>query len=93
MKGCGPKKNRLSQLPFHWSQVQLEAFVRLVELCCSVPTLVSADYKRPFVLHTDASGLGLGAVLYQQVDGNLHPVAFASRGVEQGGKELPSPQA
>ena len=61
-----------------------------MELCCSAPTLAFADYKRPFVLHTDSSGLGLGAVLYQQVDGNLHPVAFASRGLNRAERNYPA---
>ena len=37
-------------------------------------------FAKPFVLHTDASGKGLGAVLEQiQDDGNHNPVTFARR--------------
>ena len=90
VKGSGPNKKLLSRLPFHWSQIHQEAFDRLVELCYSAPTLAFADYKRPFILHTDASGLGLGAVLYQQVDGNMHLVAFASRGLNRAERNYPA---
>ena len=38
----------------------------------------------PFVLETDASILGLGAILSQyQPDGQIHPVAYASRSLNQ----------
>ena len=38
------------------------------------------DFKKPFLLETDASGKGLRAVLSQkQDDGRYHPVAYASR--------------
>ena len=46
----------------------------------NAPVLAFPDFKKPFLLETDASGKGLGAVLSQkQDDGRYHPVAYASR--------------
>ena len=46
----------------------------------SVPVLVIPDFNKPFLLETDASKEGLGAVLSQkQNDGRYHPVTFGSR--------------
>ena len=37
------------------------------------------DPEATFEVHTDASGFAIGAVLYQKLDGKLHPIAFHSR--------------
>ena len=43
------------------------------------PVLAFADYTKDFLLETDASKEGLGAVLSQkQEDGWFHPVAYGS---------------
>lgn len=56
------------------------AFLEMKRLCTTTPVLAYADYSKPFILNTDASGLGLGAVLSQeQDDKTVRPVAFASR--------------
>ena len=47
----------------------------------SAPVLAYPQFSspHPFILETDASTKGLGAVLAQQDDGKVHPIAFASR--------------
>ena len=50
------------------------------EICTHTSVLGYADYERPFWVHTDASELRLGAVLYQQQeDKMLRVITFASR--------------
>ena len=57
----------------------LHAFQTLREACITTPVLVFADYEKSFLLETDASKEGLGAVLLQkQADGHYHLVAYGS---------------
>ena len=56
-----------------------ETFDRLKAACLQAPILAFLDFDKPFLLETDASGRGLGAVLSQkQADGWYHPIAYAS---------------
>jgi len=41
--------------------------------------LHSPDFNKDFILQTDASERGVGAVLLQGSSGDLHPVAYISR--------------
>lgn len=59
----------------------MEAFETIKEKLSSLPVLGYADYSKPFVLHTDTSAKGLGAVIYQEQEGKLKVIVYASRGV------------
>ncbi|KAK7909418.1 hypothetical protein WMY93_014102 [Mugilogobius chulae] len=73
-----------------WSTDCQNAFTTLVEKLTSAPILGFADPKRPYILHTDASTTGLGAALYQQQDGELRVIAYASRGLSASESRYPA---
>ena len=67
-------------VPFNWSTECEAAFSSLKSLLTKAPILAYPQFGNEYLLETDASGVGLGAVLSQaQTDGTIRPVAFASR--------------
>ena len=62
-----------------WSREAEEAFNALKQVLCEEPVLKAPDFAKPFLLHTDASQVGLGAVLSQVIDEEEHPVLYISR--------------
>ena len=75
------KKKKKEQTPWIWGPEQQQAFDTIIEKLTSPPVLAYTDYSKPFMLNIDASGDGLGAVLYQEHDGVEHVIAYASRGL------------
>ena len=73
-----------------WTEGADFAFEHLKKLCISTPILAYPDYKLPFVLHTDSSLEGLGAVLYQKQNGKLRVIAYASRSVSKSESHYPA---
>ncbi|GBG81139.1 hypothetical protein CBR_g31815 [Chara braunii] len=68
--------------PFLWSLHCQMTFARLKQALTRAPALKLSDPTLPFVLTTDASQYGIGAVL-QQDDGNgLRPVEFMSKKIK-----------
>ena len=62
------------------SEEALKAFEWLKQACMNSLVLAFADYTKDFLLETDASKEGLGAVLSQkQEDGQFHLVAYGSQ--------------
>ena len=62
-----------------WNSAHETAFQSLKEVLSKQPILCMPDLGKPFILRTDASNEGLGAVLLQEMDGSKLPVAYASR--------------
>ena len=63
-----------------WTADCEEAFGRLKTLLCSAPVLRAPDLENSYVLQTDASNRGVGAVLSQRdADGCDQPVAYFSK--------------
>ena len=71
-----------------WKQQEEEAFQTLKDRLVNAPILKCADYAKPFVVETDASFQGLGAVLSQEYNGKLYPVAYASRGLRKSERNM-----
>ena len=53
-----------------WTPERAQAFQRLKDVVTQSPPLVHPDFERPFMVATDASAVGIGAVLYQQDEGS-----------------------
>ena len=65
--------------PYVWDDACAMAFSRLQAVLTEAPVLAYPDAGRPFVLDTDASNVGVGAVLSQGVGEGERPVAYFSR--------------
>ena len=76
------------QLASLWTDKHEDAFCTLKVKLTSAPVLGYADFSKPFVLETDASHRGLGAVLTQEQDGASRVIAYASRGLRKGERNM-----
>ena len=70
-----PLTAQTKKVQFKWNEKASKAFVQLKERMMTVPILKIPDFDAPFVVESDASGTGLGAVLMQ----HQRPVAYFSQ--------------
>ena len=67
-------------------QQHQKAVETLLDRLVSPPILGYPDFSKPFVLHTDASQEGLGAVLYQKQEGKMRFIGYGSRSLTKAEK-------
>ncbi|KAI3376863.1 hypothetical protein L3Q82_000112 [Scortum barcoo] len=82
LAGTKSKRGSGQALDTVWTPQCEESFEALKSRLVSAPVLTYADFSRPFILEIDASHSGLGAVLSQETDSGVRPVAYASRGLQ-----------
>ena len=64
---------------FLWTDDCQDAFNKLRQCLCSAPVLAYPDFSRQFILDTDASDVGIGAVLSQvDAEGHERVIAYGS---------------
>uniref|UniRef100_A0A1X7V8M1 Reverse transcriptase/retrotransposon-derived protein RNase H-like domain-containing protein n=1 Tax=Amphimedon queenslandica TaxID=400682 RepID=A0A1X7V8M1_AMPQE len=68
---------------FVWTPDCRMAFNTLQSKLTSRPILAFPDFTLPFILDTDASDCGIGAVLSQNQEGHKQVVAYASRALSK----------
>ena len=80
-KEKGMRKDRhqpFSSTSVMWTEIHQSAMENLINEITSPPILAYPNYDLPFIVHIDASKEGLGAVLYQEQNGIVRVIAYAS---------------
>lgn len=62
-----------------WTDEHSDAFIAIRRILINTPILRYPNLKYPFSVATDASNVGIGAVLYQIIDGETRHISFMAR--------------
>ena len=74
-----PLTRQLKKDAFIWNEEATQAFKQLKEIMISLPVLALLDFSKAFIVETNASGIGLGAVLMQ----DEKPLAYFSHNLSR----------
>lgn len=83
LAGKKSRQGRGESLREAWTPHCDSRFCELKARLVSSPVLAYANFNLPFILEVDASHEGLGAVLSQEQEGKIRPIAYASRSLHQ----------
>ena len=64
---------------FEWTDKQVSAFESLKKALVHPPVLAHPDFKKEFIVSTDASEVGIGVILSQESKEGEKPIAYYSR--------------
>lgn len=66
-----------------WADVHTEAFIAIRRILVNTPILRYPNMKYPFSVATDASNVGIGAVLYQVIGNETRHISFMARALSK----------
>jgi len=87
----------LSRLPsgkasvaINWGEAEQKAFDELKLRLCSTPILIAPHPDALLILHTDSSGVGVGAVRMQKIEKSHRVIAYHSRKLNDAERRYPA---
>ena len=79
------RKSEVSEkkMKVNWTKECQDALNSLIDSVTEAPFMAYPDFNEEFILHTDASTLGLGCILYQKQQGKMRVIAYGSRTLDK----------
>ena len=81
-------KGKKASVSKRWNESHEEAFLTLKEKLTTTPVLAYPDFSSSFILETDASSQGFGAILSQVQNAKQRVIAYASRGLRDSERKI-----
>ena len=77
---CAPLYSLINhQRSFVWTEIEQDVFDLMKSLLTNAPILVHPNFDHEFIIQTDASDHGIGAVLSQVINNKEHVIQYISR--------------
>ncbi|KAJ8651915.1 hypothetical protein O0I10_012523 [Lichtheimia ornata] len=73
----------VDKLDDEWTDEHADAFIAIQKILTNTPILRYPNMAYPFSMATDASNVGIGAVLYQVIDGETRHISFMARALSK----------
>lgn len=76
-------KGKQKKQVINWNNDAEDSFLKIKQALVSAPVLRSPDFSKVFTIQCDASDVGLGGVLTQELEGEEVAIAFCSRSLSR----------